>query len=67
MTIGQFDVRYVRDAILDERGEIDDVAAGERHEHLLIKGYMVDLEQVGKRDILELVNQLDRRARQIAA
>lgn len=67
MTIGRFDFRYIRDDVPEEGDEIDAVAPREHHEHVLIKGYLVDLEQVGERHILELVNQLDRRARRIAA
>jgi hypothetical protein len=67
METGPLDARLLRDLFLEAMAEPEDRVVVEKHDNVVIKGYLVDADSTIEPSVVNVLNELDRRARQSAA
>ena len=66
MNMGRFETRFIRSPFRLDHKESSPPPRSADRGHALIKGYVVDHEELADAGVLDLLNKMDRRARRVS-
>lgn len=67
MNVGRREWRYLKNGLLSEERHVRSHPLRTEHEHVLIKGYVVDPDELEHAETHEMLATLDRKARALTA